>query len=148
MWAFFGYSTIVPIFVGIFECIGAVLLVFDRTKVLGALVLTPVLVNIVLFDLVYEVSTFPTMNGVIYLTIIFVVLWNERRRLATAFAVLQCRDNDSTAFETTPDSIEAEPAKPSFSLKRVLSLVGLLSLNWILFLLIHDVARRVLTWFR
>lgn len=128
MWAFFGYSLTVPIFIGVVECTGALLLLFERTKLLGALALLPVLTNIVLFDLVYEVLPFATMNGIIYLAIILFVLFDQRQKLSGALAIILSQPEPS---ETTN----------RFSISRVLKMVAFLFLNWIIFLLIQGVGR-------
>jgi len=53
MWAFYGHFREMVIFIGSLEIVGALLLVFRRTWLLGAFVLLPVLLNILLLDIFY-----------------------------------------------------------------------------------------------
>jgi uncharacterized membrane protein YphA (DoxX/SURF4 family) len=49
-WHLFSRSTFFNISVGFTQCLGAILILFDRTKLIGALVLLPVLFNIFIID--------------------------------------------------------------------------------------------------
>ena len=44
-WAFMGYSYAYILFIGISQLIGAILLLFERTKLVGTMILIPILVN-------------------------------------------------------------------------------------------------------
>lgn len=55
LWNFMGYSTVYQIFGGITEVLGAVLLLFRRTTLLGALVLTGVMTNVVMLNYCFDV---------------------------------------------------------------------------------------------
>lgn len=122
MWSFFGYSKIVPIIIGVFELTGALLLVFDKTKLLGALLLAPIMFNIAMFDVVYEVSAIPTVNAFFYLAVVMLVLFFEREKLKSALGELV---------------IEKDTAEVAagFSLKRILLMVGFLFLNFFVLIL-------------
>ncbi len=131
MWAFFSYSLTVPVVVGVFECVGAVLLIFDKTKLLGCLLLLPVLANVVLFDLVYGVVPFATINGIIYLSVMLFVCFEERRKFGEAFGILLCHPS----FRETTNR---------FSFARILAMLGFLLVNFLLFLLIQHLGRSLL----
>jgi uncharacterized membrane protein YphA (DoxX/SURF4 family) len=49
-WAFLGYSPVFQFLLGVSETVPAILLLFARTRRLGALLLFPVLLNVVLFN--------------------------------------------------------------------------------------------------
>jgi uncharacterized membrane protein YphA (DoxX/SURF4 family) len=55
LWNFMGYSTAYQIFGGIAEVLGAVLLLFRRTTLLGALVLVGVMTNVVMLNYCFDV---------------------------------------------------------------------------------------------
>ena len=55
-WYYFGYSTGYGIFIALAEIAGGVLLLSRRTMVLGALVLLPVLANVVLVDVFFGID--------------------------------------------------------------------------------------------
>jgi hypothetical protein len=49
-WAFLGYSPVFQVLLGVFETVPALLLLFARTRRLGAVLLFPVLLNVVLIN--------------------------------------------------------------------------------------------------
>lgn len=49
-WAFLGYSPVFQFLLGTFEIIPAILLLFARTRRLGALLLLPVVLNVAMFN--------------------------------------------------------------------------------------------------
>jgi hypothetical protein len=54
-WTFMGYSTPYTMFAGACEALGATLLLFRRTALLGALVIAAVMTNVVMVNLCYDV---------------------------------------------------------------------------------------------
>ncbi|HEX2617770.1 MAG TPA: hypothetical protein VHL57_09530 [Flavobacteriales bacterium] len=91
MWLFYGFSKPYALFIGIAEMGGAVLLLFRRTVLLGCLLLTAVLVNIIAQDLAYGVSPGALRMAVInQLLIVVIVALNKQRVVAiwSAFTAL------------------------------------------------------------
>ena len=56
MWAFFGQSYPFIVVIGLTQIIGSVLLLFSRTRLLAVFILIPVLLNIILIDIFYEIG--------------------------------------------------------------------------------------------
>ncbi|MTI31419.1 hypothetical protein [Xanthovirga aplysinae] len=54
-WTFFGHSVSYNLFMGLAEFIGGILLFHKKTKLLGALILIPVIANIVAVNLFYDI---------------------------------------------------------------------------------------------
>lgn len=80
MWAFYGYSIGHAKFLGIVEMTGAVLLLFRRTTLLGCLVVTVVLVNVIAQDIVYGVLEGALRAAIIYQVFtLFIVLLNREQ---------------------------------------------------------------------
>lgn len=71
MWTFYSYSLIYPIIIGVFEVVGGILLLFSRTRVLGCILLTVILSNIILQDYIYEVTA---LNSAIYYQILILII--------------------------------------------------------------------------
>lgn len=94
MWYFFAHSRILPTIIGVFECTGAVMLCFNRTKLIAAATLVPVLSVIVLLDTVYVVHAFATANAIAYLLVCLYVLFAERTKVTTAMGKLVITDAD------------------------------------------------------
>jgi hypothetical protein len=55
LWTFMGYSTAYTVFAGMGEVLGGLFLFFRRTTLLGALILSIVLINVVIINLSYDV---------------------------------------------------------------------------------------------
>jgi len=91
MWAFFGYSKGLPIIIGVLQVIGAFLLLSQRTKIIGALLLLPIMANIVLFDIFYQVHTGATINAIVFLFILIVLLFFEKNKVIQAFKVITAK---------------------------------------------------------
>lgn len=88
MWAFYGYSLTYAKFLGVVEMAGAVLLLFRRTTLLGCLVVTTVLVNVIVQDLVYGVLEGALRAAIIYQVLTIVVLllnWQQVMNVWKAF---------------------------------------------------------------
>lgn len=71
MWTFYSYSLIYPIIIGVFEVVGGILLLFSRTRVLGCILLTVILSNIILQDYIYEITA---LNSAIYYQILILII--------------------------------------------------------------------------
>ncbi|SEK33619.1 DoxX-like family protein [Aquimarina amphilecti] len=88
MWSFFGYTQTIPIIIGILQVTGALLLLSQRTKIIGALLLLPIMTNIVLFDIFYQVNTGATINAIVFLIILIVLLFFEQNKMTQIFKIL------------------------------------------------------------
>lgn len=88
MWAFYGYTLTYPIIVGFFEILGAFLLFFKKTRIVGALLLTTILVNIIIQDIIYGVLAGAIVSASIYQLIIFYFLFKSRKEIKAALVAL------------------------------------------------------------
>ena len=52
-WVFMGRSFGYILFIGIAEIIGACLLLFNKTKLIGTLILIPIMANVIVFDIFF-----------------------------------------------------------------------------------------------
>ncbi|MBQ4822559.1 hypothetical protein [Aquimarina sp. MMG016] len=92
MWSFFGYSTELPIIIGILQVSGSLLLLFSRTKIIGILLLLPIMANIVLFDLFYQVHRGATINAIVFLVILIGLLFFEKQKLLQVFKIITSKE--------------------------------------------------------
>jgi hypothetical protein len=98
-WTFMGYSGAYIAFVGISQIIGALLLLHERTKLLGVTILIPILVNIIVFDIIFLNDGNAALgNAILYLLMLCAILYFNRRKVITAFNAL-----------TAPGGFEAGP---------------------------------------
>lgn len=80
MWAFYGYSLTYAKFLGVMEMLGSALLLFRRTTLLGCLVVTTILVNVIAQDIAYGVLEGALRAAIIYQVFtLFIVLLNRER---------------------------------------------------------------------
>jgi hypothetical protein len=83
-WNYFGYSHIFAVTLGLIQIGGAILLLFRRTTLLGVCVLLPVMINIVLIDIFYNIAV-PALGNALIITICLLYLlllrWPELKVL-------------------------------------------------------------------
>ena len=88
MWLFFGYSLSYPLFIGASQVVGGILLLFERTKLLGVLILLPIIINILLLDLIYHVNVGALMYAISLLfSLCFIMYW-ERKKVVEVLLVI------------------------------------------------------------
>ncbi|MEM8526240.1 MAG: hypothetical protein AAGG68_16485 [Bacteroidota bacterium] len=87
-WTFFGYSTFYILFIGMSQLIGAFLLLFERTKLLGVAVLIPILLNIIVVDIAFKISWGAMTSAIMYLLALFYVLYFNKEKVVAAFQAL------------------------------------------------------------
>lgn len=79
MWSFYGYSILLPIIIGIFEVTGAILILFNRTRVFGCFLLSTILINIIIQDYIFEIHALG--NAIYYQFLIITILCFDFRKL-------------------------------------------------------------------
>jgi len=74
-WTFMGHSYTYILFVGIFQLLGAWFLLWNKTKLIGVLILLPIMVNIIVFDIIF-LDVYPALaNAIIVLLMLFLILF-------------------------------------------------------------------------
>ncbi|MBO0948995.1 hypothetical protein [Fibrella forsythiae] len=74
-WYYFGYSYTLAVIIGLIQVGGSVLLLYRRTTLLGVILLLPVMINIVLINLFYQIAPGAFFNSVMFtLGLIFLLL--------------------------------------------------------------------------
>jgi hypothetical protein len=77
-WTFMGHSYFYIVFVGIAQLIGAWFLLWNKTKLVGVLILLPIMVNIIVFDIIF-LDVYPALaNAIIVLLMLFLILFFNR----------------------------------------------------------------------
>ncbi len=87
-WTFMGRSYGYILFIGLSQLIGAWLLVFNRTKLLGVAVLIPIMVNIIVFDIFFLDSYGALASAGIYFSMLLAILWFNREQLVASVKTL------------------------------------------------------------
>ena len=84
MWAFYGYSKAYVLLLGGLEITGGALMLFKRTRLLGCLFTSTILVNVIIQDIFYGVHLGALKAAVLYQLLILAVLWLHRSKLRAA----------------------------------------------------------------
>ncbi len=85
MWAFYGYSFKFAIFLGILEITSGILMLINKTRLIGCLVATTILVNVIVQDLVFGVHIGALRAAILYQVIICIIFWLNKEKLITTF---------------------------------------------------------------
>lgn len=85
LWAFFGRSYSFILVIGCIQIFSGVLLLFRRTRLVAAFIAIPVLLNIILLDIFYEIEAGPLTLAVTLLMGVMYFLLIEYDRLKTFF---------------------------------------------------------------
>ncbi len=86
-WTFFGYSKMYILFIGLAQLIGAFLLLWDRTKLLGAAVLLGILANIIVVDKEFGVGD-AIMSAIFYFSLLLIILLLNWKRVQVIWTEL------------------------------------------------------------
>ena len=74
MWAFYGYSKLYAITLGLFEIIGGTLILMKRTRIIGCLFTSTILVNVILQDIYFGVHVGALKAAILYQLLILIIL--------------------------------------------------------------------------
>lgn len=74
-WTFMGHSYFYILFVSVFQLLGAWFLLWNKSKLIGVLILLPIMVNIIVFDIIF-LDVYPALaNAIIVLLMLFLILF-------------------------------------------------------------------------
>lgn len=88
MWAFYGYSKSFAVTLGIFEIIGGVLILIKRTRIIGCLLTSTILVNVIFQDIYFGVNLGALKAAFLYQLLILVILWLNKEKLIRSIKTL------------------------------------------------------------
>jgi len=87
-WSFMGYSFAYILFIGISQIIGAWLLLWNRTKLIGVMILIPIMLNIIVFDIIFLDTKDALVNASLYFVMLLYILMHNREKVSLAFLAL------------------------------------------------------------
>jgi len=88
MWAFYGYSKPFVITLGVLEITGGVLMLLKRTRLIGCLFVSTILINVILQDIFYGVHVGALKAAIFYQILIIIILWFNKEKLLQCFKIL------------------------------------------------------------
>jgi len=87
-WAFFGYANGYIWFIGLSQLAGGLLLLFNKTKLMGVALLLPILLNIIVVDIFFKISAGALLSACIYLVMCLFIVYHNRLTVIAAFREL------------------------------------------------------------
>lgn len=77
-WTFMGHSYMYILFIGLTQLIGAWFLLWNKTKLIGVLILLPIMVNIIIFDIIF-LDVYPALANAIFVLVmlLFILYFNK-----------------------------------------------------------------------
>jgi len=88
MWAFYGYSKSFAITLGLFELIGGILILIKRTRIIGCLFASTILVNVIFQDIYFGVHFGALKAAILYQLLILIILWLNKEKLIKSIKTL------------------------------------------------------------
>ena len=101
MWAFYGYSKSFAITLGVFELIGGFLILIKRTRIIGCLFTSTILVNVIFQDIYFGVHLGALKSAILYQLLLLIILSLNKEKLITSVKTLLRSDKteqDKTKF--------------------------------------------------
>ncbi|MEO1261544.1 MAG: hypothetical protein AAFZ15_22255 [Bacteroidota bacterium] len=97
-WTFFGHSEWYIYFIGGSQLVGAFLLLFEKTKLIGAAILIPILLNIIVVDYCFRISWGAMTSAIFYFLALCFVLYCNRIQITIAFKAITDFKMTATPF--------------------------------------------------
>jgi len=84
-WTFMGHSYFYILFVGFTQLLGAWFLLWNKTKLIGVIILIPIMVNIIIFDIIF-LDVYPALaNAIIVFSMLLLVLFFNKEIIIGAY---------------------------------------------------------------
>ena len=94
MWAFYGYSKSFAITLGVFELIGGFLILIKRTRIIGCLFTSTILLNVIFQDIYFGVHLGALKAAILYQLLILIILFLHKEILITSIKTLLTSDKN------------------------------------------------------
>lgn len=88
MWAFYGYSKSYALTLGIIEIIGGILILVKKTRIIGCLLVSTILVNVIFQDIYFNVHVGALKAAILYQFLIIIILGLNRDKLIQGIKTL------------------------------------------------------------
>ena len=68
------------LFIGIGEIVGALMLLFNRTKLIGTIILIPIMANVIVFDIFFLDKYGALASAILYFAMLLIILYINKER--------------------------------------------------------------------
>ena len=77
-WTFMGHSYFYVLFIGFSQLLSAWFLLWNKTKLIGILILIPIMVNIIIFDIIF-LDVYPALANaiIVFLMLLLILFFNK-----------------------------------------------------------------------
>ncbi|MCF1713279.1 DoxX family protein [Flavihumibacter sp. RY-1] len=99
MWAFYGYSKPFVYTIGVLEIIGGILLLLKRTRLIGCLLVSTILINIILQDIFYDVNMGALRAAIFYQAMILFIFYFNRIKIIATWNILTKKVDNQSNFK-------------------------------------------------
>lgn len=83
-WTFMGHSFYYILFIGLSQIIGSILLLFNKTKLLGVTILIPIMLNIIVFDIIFLNAYGALASAILYFILLISILIINKKQVISA----------------------------------------------------------------
>jgi len=99
-WVFMGRSYGYMLFIGLSEIIGALLLLFNKTKLIGTLILIPIMVNVIVFD-IFFLDEYGALAGatLYFLMLLAMLVIHKEKMIAVSRELISHKVPMKTSFK-------------------------------------------------
>jgi hypothetical protein len=84
-WYYYSYSHIYASLLGLTQLVGGALLLFRKTALMGAAIMTPVMANILMINLFFHIAVGAACTATFIFVSMLALLWREREALLRLF---------------------------------------------------------------
>jgi hypothetical protein len=84
-WYYFGFSSIYGNFIALVQIVGGILLMFRKSTLLGSSILLPLITNIILVDIFYQIDSGALFVALIIEAALIILLWFHKAELLEVF---------------------------------------------------------------
>lgn len=100
MWAFYGYSKPFVYTLGFLEVSGGILMFFKRTRIIGCLLVSTILINVILQDIFYSVNVGALRAAILYQFLILLILYMNKKKIFEVWKRLTQFDQNTNAWNS------------------------------------------------
>lgn len=99
MWAFYGYSKPFVYTLGALEIIGGILILLKRTRLIGCLLVSTILINIIIQDIFYDVNIGALKAAILYQLLIMFIFYFNRVKIAHIWKILTQKEEKNETLK-------------------------------------------------
>lgn len=99
MWAFYGYSKPFVLTLGALEITGGILMFFKRTRLIGCLFVSTILINVILQDIFYGVNVGALRAAILYQILILSILFMNKNTIIGMWILLTFNEQKKESWK-------------------------------------------------